>query len=172
MFPACYFRQRTYGTRSCEQGTQWDLNSLVFGKCYSNFTSSSSPLHISNGFWRGMSSFKPGWLCGSNLDNAQGVLTCVSLGSWVIFLEGIRVFIVSPIFTRCLSLPRYMMVRLSGKDHFSAVVTRDSLTLSGICIWKIFRQYSYVNSGYFTYTKKSIAFISTKQLTLITRSIL
>ena len=40
-------------------------------KCYYySMSSFPSPSCMGSGLWRGMSSFKPGWLCGSNLDNA------------------------------------------------------------------------------------------------------
>ena len=39
----------------------------------------------SSGLWWGMSSFKPGWLCGSSLDNAQGVFVRVNEDGWAVF---------------------------------------------------------------------------------------
>ena len=35
------------------------------------------PSHEGSGLWGGMSSFKPGWLCGSSVDNARGVFVCI-----------------------------------------------------------------------------------------------
>ena len=43
------------------------------------------PLRESSGLWEGMSSFKPGWLCGSSLDNAGGVFVCVIVDDWAVF---------------------------------------------------------------------------------------
>ena len=33
----------------------------------------------------GMSSFKPGWLCESSLDNARGVFVSVIVDGWAVF---------------------------------------------------------------------------------------
>ena len=41
-------------------------------KCYYYSTSPSPTSYVGSGLWGGMNSFKPGGLCGSNLDNAQG----------------------------------------------------------------------------------------------------
>ena len=38
---------------------------------------------MSNDLWGGMISFKPGWLCGSKLDNARTVFACVIVGGCV-----------------------------------------------------------------------------------------
>ena len=51
--------------------------------CYSTFP--SSPLHKGSGLWWGMSSIKPGWLCGSSLDNARGFFVCVIEDGWAVF---------------------------------------------------------------------------------------
>ena len=32
-----------------------------------------------------MTSFKPGWLYGSNLDNARAVFACIIVGVWAVF---------------------------------------------------------------------------------------
>ena len=39
-------------------------------------------------FEGGMSFFKPGWLYGSNLDNAQVVFTSIIEGNWAVFGGG------------------------------------------------------------------------------------
>ena len=61
---------------------------------------SSSPLCVGNRVWGGMSSFQPGWLSGSNLDNAQVVFTCVIVGGWVMF-DGEHVNDVIPVSMVC-----------------------------------------------------------------------
>ena len=41
------------------------------------FYISFPPSHNGSGLLGGMSSFKPGWLCGSSLDNARGAFVCI-----------------------------------------------------------------------------------------------
>ena len=43
---------------------------------------------MGSGFWGGMSSFKPGWLCGSDLDNTQGFFVRVDVDSKVVIDVG------------------------------------------------------------------------------------
>ena len=58
----------------CKLDSSWDPWASECYCCYS--TSPPPPLHEGNGLCRGMSFFKPGWLCMSNLDNAWGVFAC------------------------------------------------------------------------------------------------
>ena len=47
----------------------------------------SAPSRVGSGLWEGMSSFKTGWLCGSNLDNGRVFLfffVCVDVDGWAV----------------------------------------------------------------------------------------
>ena len=63
----------------------WTSKSYCYYHCFS--PSSPSTLRVGNGLCRIMNSFKPGLLCERNLDNAYGVLACVSV-SWPMLFDG------------------------------------------------------------------------------------
>ena len=71
----------------CQLNDGWD----PYGKrCYCYYsTSPPPPSHMGNSFsWGKRSSFKPGWVCESNLDNAQAVFTSIIVDGWVVFDGG------------------------------------------------------------------------------------
>ena len=53
--------------------------------------------------------------------------------AWTIFRDGMRLFSESPIFFRCLGLPRHMVAPLSGK--IIALILWGTLILSGVWRW-------------------------------------
>ena len=58
---------------------------LYGGMCYCYSTSPSSSSREGSSLWGGMSSFIPGCLCESSLDNTWGVFVCIIVDGWAVF---------------------------------------------------------------------------------------
>ena len=91
----------------------------------------------------GMSSFKPGWLCGSSLDNARGVFVCVIEDGWAVFdvipvpivcntgvvIKNVIV-ILQPVWCRDVTLTGTTILSQSGIETNGNEVVLDTLLFS------------------------------------------
>ena len=98
--------------------------------CCSTSPPTPPPSREGSGLWRGMSSFKPGWLCGGSLDNARGGFACVIEDGWA-------VFDVIPVLKTMGTLRRYVLLLFYKKDDHNNINTVLYLRTTTGLSWSI-----------------------------------